>query len=204
MGIRQWGEQDERKARMQDAGLWIDRPNPYNIEAGLYIIVQLEYITGVHVTMDIIDDAYATVSARLESGQFRNPRRPIPGRNSVFIHYELINQDDGTENAFPTEEELFQEVQEYLMLMFDQLENGREFELPYKLGPVRVFWCDMVEWEPPTVTVEVFEETDSDSQEEAQRQTGAPTVTIQVFEQTDSGWREEAQRQAELPETTQN
>lgn len=186
MGIRQWSEQDERKARMQDAGLWIDRPNPYNLEPGLYIIVQLEYITGVHVTMDVIDDAYATVSARLESGQFRNPRRPIPGRKSVFIHYELINQDDGTANAFPTEEELFEEVQEHLMLMFDQLENEREFELPYKLGPVRVFWCDMVEWELPTVTVEVFEETDSDSQEEAQRQ--AELVSVEVFEETDSGF----------------
>jgi hypothetical protein len=203
MGIRQWGEQDERKARMQDAGLWIDRPNPYNLDEGLYIIIQLEYITGDHVTADVIEDAYAIVSRRLETGQFYNPTRPIPGRKTVFIHYELINQEDGTENAFPTEDELFGEVQDHLQLMFDQLENGREFELPYKLGPVKVFWCYLVEWEPPIVTVEVFEDTDSDSQEEAQGQAEGPTVTVQVFEQTDSGFVE-AQRQAGLPETGQN
>ncbi|RHZ50037.1 uncharacterized protein CDV56_106160 [Aspergillus thermomutatus] len=181
MGIPQWTEQDERQARMEDAGLYIDWPNPYNIEPGLYIIVHMEYTTQADEIIDVIDDAYSTVTARLESRQFRNPRHPIPGRKSLFLHYELINQDDGTTNAFPTEEGLFEEVQSHLMLMFDKLEMGGTFDLPYKLGPVRVFWCDMVEPEPelPTVTVVVYEETDSDSQEEEKLKAELPETAQQ-------------------------
>ncbi|GFF31872.1 hypothetical protein IFM58399_03025 [Aspergillus lentulus] len=199
MGIPQWSEQDERQARMQDAGLYIDWPNPYNLEPGLYIIVHMEYTTQPGEMMDVIDDAYSTVTARLESQQFRNPRHPIPGRKSLFIHYELINQDDGTTNPFPTEVDLFEDVQRHLMHMFDQLEFGGKFDLPYKLGPVRVFWCDMVEWDPelPTVTVEVYEETDSDSQEAE-----FPTVTVEVYEQADSD-SQEAQDDDKLPESAQ-
>jgi hypothetical protein len=83
--------------------------------------------------------------------------------------------------------------------MFDQLEFGEKFDLPYKLGPVRVFWCDMVEWDPelPTVTVEVFEETDSDSPE-----TGPPSVTVEVYEEADSD-SQEVQDNDTLPETAQ-
>ncbi|GFG23782.1 hypothetical protein IFM61606_03672 [Aspergillus udagawae] len=176
MGIPQWNEQDERQARMQDAGLYFDWPNPYNLEPGLYIIVHMEYTTQPGEMMDVIDDAYSTVTARLESRQFCNPRHPIPGRKSLFIHYELTNQDDGTTNPFPTEVDLFEEVRSHLLLMFDQLEFGRDVDLPYKLGPVCVFWCDMVEQAPelPTVTVELYEETDSDSQEEGQHQDKLP------------------------------
>lgn len=183
MGIPQWSEQDECQARMQDAGLYIDWPNPYNLEPGLYIIVHTDYATRPGDIMDVIDDAYSAVTTRLKSQKFSNPRQPIPGRKSLFIHYELINQDDGTTNSFPTEVDLFEDVQRHLMHMFDQLEFGIKFDFPYKLGPVHVFWCDMVEWEHdlPTVTVEVFEETESDSQDAV-----SPTITVEMYEEVDS------------------
>ncbi|PKX93648.1 uncharacterized protein P174DRAFT_503515 [Aspergillus novofumigatus IBT 16806] len=190
MGIPQWSEQDERQARMQDAGLYIDWPNPYNLEPGLYIIVHMGYTTQPGEMMDVIDDAYSTVTAHLESQQFRNPRHPIPGRKSLFIHYELINQDDGTTNPFPTEVELFEEVQRHLMHMFDQLEFGES-----SISRINLVRC--WEQELPTVTVEVFEETDSDSQEAE-----LPTVTVEVYEEADSD-SQEAQDDDKLPESAQ-